>query len=74
MDVIAYKKTELAKLEGKNYVTIWKQTDNYIPIKIYWRNGNLSKKWYQLRYLRVEDIEKFNKEQAKIKHKWSTAN
>ena len=74
MDIVAYKKTELAKLEGKNYITIGKQTNNYIPIKIYWRNGNLSKRWYQLRYIKREDIDIYNKEQAKIKHKWSAAN
>lgn len=71
MEVRTYKKQELADMEKKSRDSIWVQTDKYIPIHIYNNRGNVSKRGYQLRYIKREDLENYIKEQDKIEHKWS---
>lgn len=71
VEIRTYKKADLSRIENKNPITIWKQTDKYIPVKVYNSTGNISQKGYQLRYIKREEVEKYIKEQDSIEHKWS---
>lgn len=74
VEVRTYKKQELADMEWKSRDTIWVQTDKYIPIHIYNNRGNVNKSWFQLRYIKKEDLDNYIKEQEKIEHKWAKKN
>lgn len=62
----SYNQTELWRIEWKHRKRIWKEKDIYLPIKIVTAQSRATKKWYTVRFIKIDDVKEFLKENKPI--------
>lgn len=68
----SYNQTELSKMEWKHRKRIWREKQNYLPIKIVTAQSRATAKWYTVRYIKYDDVKEFLTENKSILKKKKT--
>lgn len=59
--VESYNQTELSKMDNKDRRRIKAEKSEYMPIKIVTAQSRATKKWYTVRYVKIEDVKNYIK-------------